>query len=154
MLRLFRFFNPTKEAMETPSLKELAAFLRTKKAEKAELTKQHDTVVAEIDAIIEGIEELMLETFPEGVDTQSVTFDDGAKASITKKTNAQFRLNEGQSDQFYEWAKANGRTDLLQRRISQDAMKSEVQNQGLPPGVFVHTETVVGMTVRRAAPTV
>ena len=139
---------------QEPSLKDLADFLHTKRAEKAALTKQHDAVIAELDAIIEGIEELMLDTFPDGVDTQSVTLSDGSKASINKKQNAQFRLNAGESDAYYAWAQAHGRTDLFQRRISQDAMKAEVIANGLPPGVFVHTETVVGMTVKRAAPTV
>lgn len=137
-----------------PSLKDLAEFLHTKRAEKDALTKQYDAACAEIDAIIEGLDELIGDMFPEGVDTQSVTFSDGSTATITKKQNAQFRLNAGESDAYYAWAAANGRTDLFQRRISQDAMKTEVMTNGLPPGVFVHTETVVGMTVKRAAPTV
>jgi hypothetical protein len=140
--------------MTEPSLKDLAEFLRTKRDEKTTLTKQYDAAIAELDAIIEGIEELMLDTFPDGVDTQSVTLSDGSKASINKKQNAQFRLNAGESDAYYAWAQANGRTDLFQRRIAQDAMKAQVQAHGLPPGVFVHTETVVGMTVKRPAPTV
>jgi len=140
--------------MTTPNLKDLAEFLRVKRDEKTALAKQQEAAMADIDAIIEGIEELIMDTFPEGVDTQAVTLSDGSKASITKKQNAQFRLNEGQSDEFYDWAKAHGRTDLLQRRIAQVAMKAEVVAHGLPPGVFVHAETVVGMTVKRPTPTV
>ncbi len=138
--------------VSAPTMQQLANFMRIKKAEKTKLTQDYDAAVAELDAIIEGIEELMMEAFPEGVDTQSVTLDDGSKATITRKVNSQFRINEGQSDAFYDWARANGRTDLLQRRISQAAMEVEVRAGGLPPGIFVHTEPVIGMTVRRAAP--
>jgi hypothetical protein len=158
MMRSFRSFNhlyPTEKTMtQEPSLKDLAEFRHTKRAEKAALTKEYDAACAEIDAIVEGLDELISDLFPEGVDTQSVTFSDGSKASITKKKNAQFRLNAGESDTYYAWAAANGRTDLFQKRIAQDAMTTEVTTRGLPPGVFVHSETVINMTVKRPAPTV
>lgn len=138
---------------QAPTLQQLADFMRQKKAEKAKLTQEYEEAAKEIDDIIEGIEELMLDMFPEGVDTQSVTLADGAKATITRKVNSQFRIFEGKSDEFYGWVQANGRADLLQRRIGQAALEAEVKANGLPPGIFVHTEPTVGMTVRRAAPT-
>lgn len=140
--------------MDTPNLKELAEFLRIKRDEKAALNKAHDLVIAELDAVIDGLKELIQDTFAEGVTSQSVTLADGFKASLTKKKNPQFRLNAGESDAYYAWAKEHGRTDLFQRRIAQDAMEAEVVSNGLPPGVFVHTETVIGMTLTRPAPTV
>lgn len=137
-----------------PTLVQLAEFLRLKKAEKSALTKAYEEQEKALKEIIEGIEELIADTFPEGVDTQSVTLPDGAKASITKKQTSQFRILEGQSEIFYDWVTSNGRADLLQRRLKQDAMEAEVIANGLPPGAFVHAETAIGMTVRRAAPSV
>lgn len=140
------------ENNQGPTLQQLADFLRQKKAEKTALTEKYEADVKEIDDVIEGIEELMLDTFPEGVDTQSVTLADGAKATIARKVKSQFRIFEGKSDEFYGWVQANGRADLLQRRIGQAALEHEVATNGLPPGIFVHTEPSIGMTVRRAAP--
>lgn len=137
-----------------PTFKEMATLLRIKRDEAAALTKAYEAAKKEIDDIIEGVEDLIKDSFPEGVDTQSVTFDDGAKGSVTKKLATQFRINEGQSTDFYDWAKANGRTDLLQKRILQTAMEAEVKANGLPPGAFVHTETKITMTVKRPAPAV
>jgi len=137
-----------------PTLKQLAEFLHAKKQEKSALTKAHDAAIKEIEDIIEGIEELILDTFAEGVDKQSVTFEDGTSATITRKVNSQFRINEGQSDLFYQWVQDNGHAHLLQRRIKQDAIEAEVKTNGLPPGVFVHTEVALGMTTRRAAPSI
>lgn len=140
---------------QIPSMKDLAEFLHIKRAEKAELKKEQEKAMKELDDIIEGIEELMLESFPEGVVSQAVTLSDGSKATVTRKVNSQYRILEGASDTFYGWAQDNGRVDLLQRRIAQAALDAEVITSGtMPPGIFVHTEPAIGMTVKREAPAV
>lgn len=136
-------------------MRDLAHVLNIKRGEKAALTKAHEAAVKEITDVIEGLEELMIESFPEGVLSQAVTLPDGSKATVTKKTASQYRILEGKSDAFYAWVLEHGRSDLLQRRIAQAAIEAEIITSGdMPPGIFVHTEPTIGMTVKREAPAI
>jgi hypothetical protein len=135
--------------METPSLVDLCNFYQLKKAEKA----AQAAALKETEDIIEGIEQIMLDTFTDGVTAHKITLPDGTSMTLAKKVVSQFRIEPSKSDEFFAWVKQHNRVDMLQRRIVQAAVEQATNDNGaLPPGIFVYTAPELSVRTQRAAP--
>jgi hypothetical protein len=109
--------------------------------------------LAQVEAVIEGIEEMLLERMPPGIDQMSHVCTTGTKVSIRAKVTERYQPGAGQSDAFWQWAQSNGRWDMASRTVLQAGVKAFIAAEGqLPPGIELVSKTTAGVTVTVGAP--
>jgi hypothetical protein len=114
--------------------------------ERATLKENYEEADGKLKADMEKIEQTMLEICNEvGADSIKTTF-----GTVIRKVNERFYCTDW--DNFKNYVLENEAVELLERRIHQGNFRehmTEIQGQGLPPGVNVMRE--FGITVRKAS---
>jgi hypothetical protein len=111
---------------------------------KAKIKAEYDGKVAELDAVLDKIEAVLLKTFQEtGMDSVKT----GAGTAY-RSTRAQASIADW--DTFLTHVKDNGAFELLERRCSKTAVEQyKAANDDIPPGVNWREEQVVN--IRRSS---
>lgn len=111
--------------------------------EKAAAKAQYEQSVAQIDALIDKIEAVLLKTFNEsGMDSVKTSHGTAYRSTRTSATVADW-------DAFFGHIQSNEAWELLERRCSKTAVESYKQaHEELPPGINWREEHVVN--VRRS----
>lgn len=111
--------------------------LRDKKKDLAELFRQQMAPYNEVmDQLGAAILDAINRAGVESIRTKSGTAFKTQRSSYTVKDPAQFR----------EWLEANSRFDLLETRVSKEAIEAFVQTGGsLPPGIGISSEVIINV---------
>jgi hypothetical protein len=134
-----------------PTTSELMSFA----AEQHARAKSLKAELAQVEAVIEGLEELLLERIPPGLDSMAHVTQDGTKVTVKTKTSERYQPARGESDAFWSWAQTNGRWDMASRTVLQAGVKQFIADTGaLPPGMERVTKTTAALTITIGAPRV
>ena len=120
----------------------IARYIETRD-KKAELSKEWEAKKAVLDQALEKMEVwLMKKADEEGLESLKTTAGVAYKEIETKAACENWA-------NFWPWAIANKRVDMLQKRLLASAILEYKEEVGdLPPGIVLHTERV--MRVRRS----
>lgn len=108
---------------------------------------EYETVYAQLKAIkadMDAIEYKILTAMEDaGVDRTGTS-----KATVTRKVDLHGKVTDMEA--FMEWCVANGRADMVQKRISDPAFREVFAQQGAyPPGTDGYMEAKVTITRRK-----
>jgi len=114
---------------------------------KDALVREHDEKLAKLQADMDAIEQELLELC-------KTTGQDGGKTpfgTFTRSVKTRYWTSDW--DKMYEFIKTHGAPDLLERRISQSAMKDFLKSnpEAMPEGL--NLDSRYSITVRRAKTT-
>jgi hypothetical protein len=139
-----------------PSLQDLINFRVQKNAERAAIVARHKQELEPLDDILDGLDELILDGIPQGVDSVAVHLSNGGRATARRVRSSQFRLEAGKSDEFFDWVAQTGSVGLLHRAITQSEMLAWVHahDGNMPPAVYVHPVEKLSVLVQSPAPSV
>lgn len=138
---------------DTFSLAQLVEIAMQVRAKEKAMSAAHKAEITPLTEGLEGLEALILARLPADETSTKIPYN-GGSVTVGRKVKTQFRINEGQSDLFYDYVKAENKTELLTRALKQTAIEEEVKLSGgqLPPGLYVHTEVALSMTEKKAPP--
>lgn len=138
-----------------PTLPQLGDKLREVRERRAAAKQAFDARDTEDAKLEDGLVLLILDDMNAGTVGLSTILSNGDRMSFTRKVKTQYRIEAGESDKFFAWVKAHNKTELLQRRILQEAMAAEVAAAGtVPVGVHSYSTVTLGTSITRAAPKV
>lgn len=137
--------------MDEPTLADLVRYLHGVKERRSAISLEDK----ELKEVEEGIEIQILQAMPEGSDKISYTVDAvGTQRTVTRGTKRRFTTAEGQADMFYDWVRANGAIEFMNRTVKQSEIESyQAEHKALPPGITVFEETTLKSTTTRKPPT-
>lgn len=125
---------------------ELVAAYIALRSERAKLKEDYEEADNKLKTDMEKLEQSMLEICNEiGADSIKTSF-----GTLIRRVNERYYCTDW--DNFKNYVLENEAVELLERRIHQGNFRehmTEIQGQGLPPGVNVMRE--FGITVRKAS---
>lgn len=111
---------------------------------KSKLKAEYDGKVAELDAVLDKIEAVLLKTF------QDTGMDSVKTANGTAYRSMRTQASVADWDVFITHVKQNDAYELLERRCSKTGIEQyRAANDDIPPGINVRTEQVVN--IRRSS---
>jgi hypothetical protein len=134
---------------DEPSTSDLMQFY----SEQHKLAKDLKAQLAQVEAIIEGLEEILLERVPAGLESMSHVTPTGTKVTVKARVTERYQPARGESDAFWNWAQANGQWGMTSRTVLQAGVKQFIADTGaLPPGMELVSTTKASCTVTIGAP--
>lgn len=133
-----------------PTTADLLAFYAEKHAEK----KRLDAELTALSAILDGIEEIVMDRMPVEIDSMNHTTESGVRLKISRKTTNRFQPAAGKSDDFWNWVRTNQVWTMTSRTVLQtgiEAWRMANDNQ-LPPFIEVATTSKLSVSVTTPAP--
>lgn len=107
---------------------------------KAKLKAEYDGKAAELDAVLDKIEAVLLKTFAE-TGMESVKTEHGTAYRSTR-----MQASVADWDTFITHVKENDAYELLERRCSKTGIEQyRAANDDIPPGINIRTEQVVNI---------
>ena len=107
---------------------------------KGKLKAEYEGKVAELDAVLDKIEAVLLKTFQEtGMDSVKTEFGTAYRSTRMQASVADW-------DTFIAHVKEHDAYELLERRCSKSGVEQyRAANDDIPPGVNIRTEQVVNI---------
>lgn len=105
---------------------------------RAELKKEYDITDSRVKEKMDAIEVRLMSKLTEfGVDSVKTPY-----GTVFTQTETKYNCTDWTT--FWNWMYENERMDVLEKRVSQKAMRElEDGQEGLPPAIDVHKERVI-----------
>ncbi|MEY4908731.1 MAG: hypothetical protein RL260_2449 [Pseudomonadota bacterium] len=134
---------------DEPSTSDLLNFY----SEQAAKAKGLKAELVQVDAILEGLAEILLERIPEGLSSMAHVTPTGTKLTVKRKVSERFQPAAGKSPEFWDWVQSTGQWSMVTRTVLQTGVTAYLAEHGtLPPAIEKVSKETAGITVTIGAP--
>lgn len=131
---------PAEPAPESVQLNEYVQKYRALRDKKKAIADRHKDELAPYNEALLQLGALLLDA----LNKQGVESVRAAAGTAYKSTRSSYTVKD--PAQFREWIEANARYDLLETRVSKEAIEALVEaGESLPPGLGISSEVVVNV---------
>jgi hypothetical protein len=144
---------PEQQVVATPADEPSTADLLEFYATQHVITKRLKAELASVEAVLDGLEEILLERIPPGLDSMAFVTTAGHKMKVSRRETERFQPEGGHSDDFWAWAQKNNRWDMASRTVLQAGVKEyAAKHNAYPPFIERAVTEKCAITVTVAAP--